>query len=389
MKKNVISIVLITMLTLATSAQAELSFAQKISYDLAKSILGAVAGKSIEKLLGEDAITKEDLNRSLDEHFSKFGDSLYGTKVQTLKEAVADFSPVEIDIQKLSEEQLDASMLASISLKIQSIEAVIHATQELSGTIEMHINENNFWKVMPTYIYLENIRLAFFAEKHALDPKGGWDKVMASRAANAIYKFRTYWIDYMARPEGNLGCLYKERSQTYFSGMNLTGQSLSFNDTDNIKLNALEYLKRYEPFIEMRVCNYDNLIAKINKGMEKERRKATDFNPAPKAPSTAQIKSDLPNRLFFNHKHVFNSRLHTNQWWFVYNKSGSGNQHWIYGPVDSREEAKAKRFQLTFHSYTSRLGPVKNTIRHWYEIAVKLGTESTKAAAKERYAKYY
>ncbi len=368
MKKKLLSSVLIILLTLSTTLQAEMSFAQKVSYDMVKGIVSAIAGKEIGKLFGDSAITKEQLDKSLDEHFEKFSYELYQEEVRYLKEKIYDFSP------------------SSTTLKASGVDGVLDAVEKLASKIDSVMHEHTFWEVMPTYIYLSNIRLAFLAQKHALDPNGGWDETMAENAVRSMVHVRKYWILYMTRPEGNLSCINKEINQKYIT--------YSFGSggipNENIVLNPMNSnIKRIIPNTETELCKFDIMFKKLEKYIRAEKgpQQFLDGQVATSAYAD-NIKKNLPTDAFFNAKNVFNTFQHKDKWWFTYKRPNTNGQHWISGPYSSETDAREQRFRFTYFSYDDELGPLKHTIMQWHDIAYRFGSNDTKRDATQISALY-
>lgn len=376
MKQKALKI-LFSCLLCTTALYAEMSFAQKVSYDLVKSILGTVLGSEMSKLFGEGALTKEDLDKSLDEHFSQFGFGLYEDEVRTLKERIYDFSP------------------KANTLRASGVDSVLEATENLAAKIDNVMNEQTFWEVMPTYIYLSNIRLAFLAQKSALDPQGGWEQTMAENAVRAMDNVRKYWMKFMVRKEGNLACLYKEPYQKYF----VEYMALTYpmpTEKVSVELNPLSpIIKKYDALIDVRVCKSDIMIKKYQDGYRKENPiLANNMGNMGSMEDIEKIRNSVPADAFFNAKRVFNTPMPykrestINEWWFVYKKPNSDGQHWIEGPYNSKEAAQEQRFRLSYFSYDDELGPLRHTISQWHDIAQRFGDNTTKRDANLVFSNY-
>jgi len=179
-----IAIMAAVVLSTAESVKAgEFAIGQKV----AEKVLSLIAGQAAESFFGGSGLTVDELNAALDAHFAK----LQSDKIRD-------------DITALKKQINQLPLSSTVEGRRALLTDILSRTSDLQTAIEHHTSGANFEMVVPTFVSVTNIRMAYQVEYVVNEAAGGGtnnrDALVTSLVREADYGismmerfFKTYY----------------------------------------------------------------------------------------------------------------------------------------------------------------------------------------------------
>lgn len=150
MKMIVATTVIIACLLSPTVVHAQTDPVSTLGSGIAKIVAKALFGKALGAVFGSGGLTKTDLNNALAAHFKAHELAVLQSRVNSLKDATRNFN------------YNPKAELTLVGGDLDNIFLIIH---QIVGDIETHISADNFRTLLPNYVFVTNVRLAFQGHK--------------------------------------------------------------------------------------------------------------------------------------------------------------------------------------------------------------------------------
>ena len=335
MKKFAIVLALSASFFPFNQAHAQAALAEKIGTKLLTSILGSVIGKEVNSIFGDKTLTVEDVAKGINEGFA-------ANRVKS----------VEADVKQLRAAVASYNELGSTDTRNRDIGFVFNRIATLEGNIEDNMSRKNFWKLLPNYIMTQNVKLAFDAEQHLVDPKGNWDKALAKSAVNALKNVRDYVKNDFVDTARHL-CIVKHSNQQFF---NQSGSDIG----PAAKSRSLSRL-----YGTNEICFTLLMVSRVDVGVK--------------------LKYFVtPSGQFFKDFRVFkNPSKHLYYFTMVKLIGRKQGRYTLWGPYSTEKIAEATRFRRAGLDYGWKFGDILEPTRNWRRMVNEVGTHAQRQEARK------
>ncbi|MDX1738537.1 MAG: hypothetical protein R3261_09885 [Alphaproteobacteria bacterium] len=182
-----------------TVNQANANMATDLGKSVAKSIVGAIAGKGAEEVIGlifgtkKNELTIGQVKTAIDDAFAK----------AELKDIQGEFNGIA--------NQVDDYRPGS-GTALEDAGNIVTATGNFQGNLEAHMTPQNSIKTIPLYVSVTNSRIAFAAERYRLETIDDNRAAITRAAISGLHGLHHYIDEKMTDPKrGHWPCVKKDK----------------------------------------------------------------------------------------------------------------------------------------------------------------------------------